>query len=353
MASLCYFATRYENLRTLHHTNLTAMETAASTSGETSAVKATTAAAVESTGTCTRNAAAHRSRSGAKSNASRARSAINSAGIIRASNIVRARSPVAIVRAEMLVVRRVSVTKAAIAIEQRRVIHQPRGIKPPTERAIEDSIPRNKCVRAEPRIPVPVCAPPAWSPRTPSGRRIKTSGIHVRLGKISRSQTAPPVKISFLVTLLVELLRFQFAGLVQTDLMSALYRDILAGFLYLCLAIKDAQLRLLQIKVIQTGFEQRCFRSLRRNLQIVLGMDLCHLDHRLAFVQLNLRIGKARRNHLHRAIRTHSQEHAGCQQHLGLAICGCQGLTGLQLLGPDRFRVEYRIADAGLSLHVI
>src|SRR5579872_238624 len=261
--------------------------TAAKTSTVTASSEPTTvetAAGVGNTSATTTKPSACHSRSGAEAGASRTGSAVDPVRIVPPGDVVSSRPPTVIVGTEVMVVRRVTITVAVAAIEQRRFIGEPGRIKPPTERAIEDSVAGNKCVGAEPRIPVPVCTPPTEAPRSPSRRGVEARGVHVCLSQIGRSQAAPAVEISFLVTFLVKLLRFQFAVVVQADLVTAFHRDVAPVFLDLCLAIKDTKLGLLQIKVVQTGFQQPRRGSLGRNLQIVLGVDLRHFYHRFALI---------------------------------------------------------------------
>src|SRR5580692_6065196 len=139
--------------------------------------------------------------------------------VVESFDVMRTRSPIAVVGAEVVVIRAIAV---AVSIKQGSLVHPPRRIETPAKRTVEDAIPRDKRIRAKPGIPIPVCTPPPRSPRSRPVLGINACRIDIGLRQVSRTQTAPTIEVTLLVLLLVELLRLKLPVDSKADLMIAL-----------------------------------------------------------------------------------------------------------------------------------
>jgi hypothetical protein len=87
---------------------------------------------------------------------------------------------------------------------ERRLKHGLERVESPAERAVENSVIWNESERVKPRVPIPISAPLAWSPRAPFFRRVKFGRINIGFRQISGSQTAPAIQVVLIEILLIE-----------------------------------------------------------------------------------------------------------------------------------------------------
>src|ERR1700722_6513860 len=125
----------------------------------------------------------------------------------------------------------------------------PGRIISPAEWAEENAVARNECIGSEVRGPIPAVAIPGVGVKA-ADVRIHAGRVDVGFGDIGRTQARPAVEIVF-ERFPFKMLALQFACGVQTDLMFALQFDLLVMGLNRSLAVEDAKLASIGVKIIQ------------------------------------------------------------------------------------------------------
>ena len=259
------------------------------------------------------------------------RCSVSVTGVIPASAnawiVVHTAIPASAVRVEVMM--EVPITKKDRSIER-----EERRIESPTKRTVEDSVARNERVRAKPRIPIPARAVP--SKPVASASNVTRPKVYVGFREICGAQAAPVIQIARFISLLVEALRLR-GLLVQSQLVAALHRHLSAVIVYDRFAVENAHLIVGRIKIVIPVFHEFGRNAVCINAYIILFMNLGDFDTRFAFLHPNFGVGKAGRNHLHRAVASHPQENAGREQHFCFSVFSCDRLARLQNGLTNRF----------------
>src|SRR5579862_1789797 len=337
------------------------MATAATVESTTAAVEATAATTVESAtvkataARPTEAAASHPARANAgMETAAGAKATVSSVGIVRTVDVVGAGAPVVIVSAEVMAIETaaIPVAKTAVSIEG-RLVNPPRRIKAPAEGTIENAVAGDKREAVIPGIPIPAGAPPARSPRSPTGVCIESGGVHIFFREIGGAQAAPAIEIILVLRLAIEFCRLSGKRISKSDFVAALDRVVGVALGHVGFAVKDAQLRSAGIEIIKAGFKKPGGSATGINENVVFRMELSDFDHGLAAVEFDFGVGEARRNHPDGSVAGQTHEDAGREEKFNFALLRIEGLAGLQFDRPDGFRIKRLHANGSLAFHVV
>src|ERR1700723_678458 len=323
------------------------------TTATVEATSATGAATVKSAaGATIMSAARCHCRAGVESAILCSGSRVDTMGISAAACVVLSRSPGMHIRGVERVIE--------VSAVERSPKYKSRRIESPPERAVENSTPGQEGEGREPWVPIPSAPAPS---RTPEGRApvsgCPTVGgdearcVHIGFRDVVRSQTTPAIKIVAVGSLLVELLGFLQRTRRQSQFVSGLQFDLFVTFLNRGLAIEYAYLIVLQIEVVESWLQDLRTRAAFVNAELVLRVNLVHLDYDLALVEAQLRIRKTSCNHLDGSVVSGAKKHARDQENFRLTVLRVEGLSNFQSGFSYRVMVNGLIRQTDLSLDVV
>src|SRR5215469_1422378 len=266
------------------------------------------------------------------------------AGIAR---IVSARAPMVVVGAEVMIVACVSIAKA------RRAVDKKWRIEAPAKRTVEDSVARDERECAEPGIPPPTSNPRWPAPRAPAIVREVACLVDVGFAEISGAQTAPAVQVIVLGGVTVEFLRLESQVCLHRQFVAAFHRSGLSALGDFGFPVEDAELLLVQVKVVQACFEQPGGQTTLLHANIVLGIDLVDFDHGLTVADLDLGIDQAGGDHAHGTFAAEPQKHSWSKQDFRFAVFSVQRLASVYLSRPNGVLVQCLTVERDLSFNVV